>query len=154
MHIDFKDQTNTVSKDNIDLLHNLLMFAAKKENISQNIEVSVSVVNNPVIQQLNFEYRDKNEITDVLSFGIQDSSEGKINFEDPNIPVALGDIVISIERAIEQAEEYRHTLERELGFLTVHGFLHLLGYDHLNQEDERIMFHKQDNILKEFGLER
>jgi len=66
----------------------------------------------------------------------------------------LGDIVISVDKAKEQAVEYNHSLERELGFLTVHGFLHLLGYDHMTEEDEKKMFQKQEAILEEFGLER
>lgn len=153
MHIDFDDRTRTVAKANIDLLHKLLLFSANKEDVSENAEVSVTFVDNDRIQKLNDEYRNNDQVTDVLSFGLQSSNQEYLN-NDPNIPFALGDIVISIEKAKEQAKEYQHTLQRELSFLTVHGFLHLLGYDHETEKDEKVMFQKQENILKEFGLER
>jgi probable rRNA maturation factor len=70
------------------------------------------------------------------------------------MPRMLGDIIISIERTKEQAEEYGHSFDRELGFLALHGFLHLLGFDHMNEEDEKVMFTKQKEILEEYGLSR
>lgn len=154
MHIDFEDYTQSISKDNINLLHRLLLFVATAENISENTELSVTFVDNEKIQQLNNEYRNKDQATDVLSFPLQDLNESEMTFHNSDIPVALGDIVISVPKASEQADEYQHTFERELGFLAVHGFLHLLGYDHKTQEDEEKMFQKQKKFLKEFRLER
>lgn|SRR5690625_531470 len=154
MHIDFEDQTNTVSKDHINLLRDIIMFTAKRENIPANTEISIVIVDNKVIQRMNAEYREIDHQTDVLSFPLQDFSVEQPNFEDETIPFALGDIVISIEQAKIQAKEYEHSLERELGFLIVHGFLHLLGYDHLTSAEEKIMFQKQKEILEEFRLER
>ncbi|WP_099158541.1 rRNA maturation RNase YbeY [Virgibacillus ndiopensis] len=154
MYIDFHDQTNTVPTDDIDMLQRLLLLAAKKEGISNEAEVSVSFVDNDEIQELNRNYRQQDRPTDVISFALQETVEGELNVVGDDMPLTLGDIVISVDRAKEQAEDYNHSFERELGFLTVHGFLHLLGYDHMNNVDEAQMFQKQEEILDEFGLTR
>ena len=154
MHIDFHDKTNSVPTDFIDVLQRLLEFARKKEGVSDEAEMSVNFVNNREIQELNRNYRQKNEPTDVISFAMQETTDGEVNFNEPDMPILLGDIVISVERTKEQAEEYGHSLEREFAFLAIHGFLHLLGYNHLNEADEKEMFAKQNDILNEFGIER
>jgi len=154
MYIDFSDKTNSVPTDYIDLLQRLLEFTGKSEGISAETEMSVNFVDNNEIQELNRNYRQNDSPTDVISFAMQEAGEGEINIIGEDMPVILGDIVISVDRAKEQAVEYGHTLEREISFLTVHGFLHLLGYDHLNEEDEKKMFAKQNEILNEFGIER
>ncbi|MFA1820446.1 rRNA maturation RNase YbeY [Virgibacillus oceani] len=154
MHIDFLDQTRSVPSDYIDLLQQLLVYAANKESISHEAEVSINFVDNNEIKELNRNYRQKDEPTDVISFAMQESVEEEPKIVGEDIPLTLGDIVISIDKAKEQAKEYNHSLERELGFLAVHGFLHLLGYDHINKEDEVIMFKRQEEILGEFGIER
>lgn len=155
MHIDFHDATKSVDTDYIDLLQRILQFAAKQEGISREAEISVNFVNNKEIQALNRNYRQQNNPTDVISFALQDSVEGEINIiDEEDIPLALGDIVISVEKAEEQAETYGHSFERELAFLTIHGFLHLLGYDHKDKESEAVMLRKQKTILEEFDIER
>lgn len=156
MNIDFQDHTGEVTEEIINILERLLQLAGEKETVANDAEISVSFVNNNEIQEINRDYRDKDEPTDVISFAMQESVEGEIMIDvgDLDIPETLGDIIISIEKAKEQAEEYNHSYVRELGFLAVHGFLHLLGYDHMNDEDEKIMFTKQEEILGEFGLER
>lgn len=154
MHIDFHDQTRTVPTDYIDLLQRLIIFSAKREGVSREAEVSINFVDNKEIQELNRNYRQQDMPTDVISFALQESVEGEMDIVGEDIPLVLGDIVISVDKAEEQATDYNHSLERELGFLTVHGFLHLLGYDHMNEEDEKKMFQKQEIILEEFGLER
>lgn len=154
MYIDFHDNTNKVTSEYIDLLHRLLVFAGEKEGITSEAEVSVSFVTNKEIQELNRNYRGQDKPTDVISFALQETMEDELNVIGEDMPLVLGDIVISIERTIEQAEDYNHSFERELGFLTVHGFLHLLGYDHLNAEDEKVMFQKQEDILNAFELRR
>lgn len=154
MHIDFHDKTNSVPTDFIDVLQRVLEFARKKEGVSDEAEMSVNFVNNREIQELNRNYRQKDEPTDVISFAMQETTDGEVNFNEPDMPILLGDIVISVERTKEQAEEYGHSLEREFAFLAIHGFLHLLGYNHLNEEDEKEMFAKQNDILNEFGIER
>lgn len=154
MHIDFHDQTKSVPTDYIDLLQRLVVYTAEKEGISQEAELSVNFVDNKEIQELNRNYRQKDMPTDVISFAMQETVEGELDIIGEDIPLMLGDIVISVDKAKEQAEDYNHSFERELGFLTVHGFLHLLGYDHINKEDEEIMFKRQEEILGEFGIER
>lgn len=154
MHIDFHDQTRTVPTDYIDLLQRLIRSAAEKEGVSREAELSISFVDNKEIQELNRNYRQQDKPTDVISFALLDSVEGEMDIAGEDIPLVLGDIVISTDKAQEQATAYNHSFERELGFLAVHGFLHLLGYDHMNTEDEKQMFQKQEVILEEFGLER
>lgn len=154
MQIDFLDKTDSISEEQQDLLERLLQFAAKKEKVAEDAEISLTFVHNEEIQQLNREYRDKDAPTDVISFPMQEKTEGEMDIIGEMLPPVLGDIIISVDKAKEQAADYNHSMERELGFLTVHGFLHLLGYDHMNEEDEKKMFRKQESILGEFGLER
>lgn len=122
------------------------------ENFTDNVEISLSIVNNEEIKEINFLHRNINKETDVLSFPLLD------NFENipSNIlyPIPLGDIIISIDKAILQANEYGHSLQRELCFLTVHSMLHLLGYDHITEEEEKVMFKKQDIILNKLNIKR
>ncbi|WP_018931595.1 rRNA maturation RNase YbeY [Gracilibacillus lacisalsi] len=154
MEIDFHDETNKVSEEHLDLISQLLNHAAKQENIAANSELSISFVNNDEIQQLNKQYRELDKPTDVLSFALEEEVDQEIRIIGADIPVTLGDIIISVDKANEQALEYNHSFSRELGFLALHGFLHLLGYDHMNEEDERKMFSRQEEILNEFGLSR
>ncbi|MBP1968701.1 putative rRNA maturation factor [Virgibacillus natechei] len=154
MYIDFHDSTNSVPTDYIDLLQRLLLFSANKEGISAEAEISINFVDNNEIQELNRNYRQQDTPTDVISFALQETVEGELEIIGENIPLVLGDVVISVDKANEQAMEYNHSMERELGFLTVHGFLHLLGYDHQDEEEEMSMFQKQEEILEEFGIER
>lgn len=154
MQIDFDDRTSMLTNEYVTLLTQLLLYAAKEERIPGNAELSVSIVNNNEIRELNRIYRNKDQVTDVLSFALQDDVEDKDDIRESGIPLILGDIIISLDKAKEQAVEYKHSLKRELGFLTVHGLLHLLGYDHMDEVAEREMFSKQNDLLTKFGLER
>ena len=136
------------------LVESILQFAAKKENIEKDTELSVTFVDNERIQEINKEYRHKDSATDVISFALEEMGEDEVEIVGAEMPRILGDIIISIERTKEQAEEYGHSFDRELGFLALHGFLHLLGFDHMNEEDEKEMFTKQKEILEEYGLSR
>jgi len=151
MNIEFIDETNELETSTIVLIQDVLEAAAQKENVKQQAELSVAIVTNEEIQQLNKQYRNKDVPTDVLSFPLEDEFP---MVEDEDFPQLLGDIIISIEKVKEQAEEYGHSFERELAFLAVHGFLHLVGYTHDNEEEEMVMFGKQEAILQEFQLER
>lgn len=123
------------------------------ENFDHNTEVSVSFVDNNEIQKLNKLYRDKDTPTDVLSFPLSENDKYDINEETGF--VILGDVVISLEMAVKQAEMFGHSLEREVGFLTVHSMLHLLGYDHeTSLLDERIMREKEEEVLDKLGISR
>ncbi|WP_040980639.1 rRNA maturation RNase YbeY [Oceanobacillus jeddahense] len=154
MLIDFQDETIAVSEAHKELVEKLLTFAGKKEKVAAEAEISISFVDNEQIQLINRDYRDKDRPTDVISFAMQEMEEEELEIVGEGLPVVLGDIIISIDKAKEQAEEYNHSFERELAFLALHGFLHLLGYDHMNVEDEKEMFGRQDEILGEFGIER
>lgn len=152
MHIDLIDETNELSTEQDELLRNILYSTCKAEGIQHEGELSVVIVHNEQIKQLNNDYRHKNEATDVLSFPLLERED--ILQHNGSYPLALGDIVISVEKAKEQAKDYGHSFERELAFLAVHGLLHLLGYTHDTEENEQLMFTKQEAILKEFHLER
>lgn len=124
------------------------------EGFTQNAEVSVSFVSNNEIRSLNKLYRNKDSVTDVLSFPLTDA-DGTVETNTETGFIMLGDIVISIETAVKQANIYGHSLEREIGFLTVHSMLHLLGYDHESSSlDERIMREKEEAVLERLGISR
>ncbi len=119
----------------------------KYENINYKSEVSIALMDDSSLKFLNNKYRNKNSTTDVLSFPINDIMYGERNQK------LLGDIAISIPQAKKQGEEYGNTLMQEIAFLTVHGMLHLLGYDHqLSKKEEKIMFDKQNKILSYLGI--
>ncbi|MDN4495339.1 rRNA maturation RNase YbeY [Ureibacillus aquaedulcis] len=154
LNIDFLDETNEVKEQHIELVQELLQHAAAHLEIEEGSEVSITFVTNEKIHEINREYRDKDQPTDVISFALEELGEGEVEIVGEGIPRILGDIIISTDRTKEQAADFGHSFERELGFLAVHGFLHLLGFDHMTEEDEKIMFGKQDEILSSFGLGR
>ncbi len=114
----------------------------KEENI-KGASFSVILTDNKNIHNLNKKYRNIDKETDVISFALEDENKEDFNLKNRS----LGDIYISVEKAIAQSKEYKHSRTRELSFLAVHGLLHLLGYDHMNKKDEKIMFKKQELIL-------
>lgn len=131
------------------LVRKAIKAALRHEAFEGDAEVSVTVTDNERIHEMNREYRGVDRPTDVLSFPLFDD-----DFNDGECE-ALGDIVLSLEKAVEQAEEYGHSLEREVAFLTVHSVLHLLGYDHEEgKAQESEMFEKQEAILSAMGLSR
>lgn len=152
--IDSIDETNELTDQQILEVERLLNFAADKQGIGGHSEVSVTFVTNEQIQEINREYRHKDAPTDVISFAMEELGEGEVELVGAGLPRILGDIIISVPKAKEQAEEYGHDFLRELGFLAVHGFLHLLGYDHMEADEEKEMFTLQKEILTEYGLTR
>lgn len=149
--VDIIDETNKLSEQEKTLVTNVLETALVREDIQKESELSVTFVTDERIHELNKEYREKDQPTDVLSFALNDGDE-QVSIE--GMPNLLGDIVISIARAKSQAIEYGHDFQRELCFLAVHGFLHLIGYDHDSKENEVAMFKKQEDILSEHGLKK
>ena len=124
----------------------------KYEGIIDKAEINVTIVNDNEIRELNREFRDIDKSTDVLSFPL--GQDGVYDYNPENDTLMLGDIVISVDHAFSQADLYGHGIEREIAFLTVHSMLHLLGYDHVNNEqEEKEMFTRQEEILKTMGLE-
>ncbi|MBV7507525.1 rRNA maturation RNase YbeY [Bacillus sp. sid0103] len=152
--IDCIDETEQLTEEQMLEIERIINFAAKKQNVELHSEVSVTFVSNERIQEINREYRDKDKPTDVISFAMEELGEGEVELVGADMPRVLGDIIISVPKAMEQAEEYGHSFLRELGFLAVHGFLHLLGFDHMTEEEEKEMFTLQKEILDEYGLKR
>jgi len=151
------EQDEEITQEHQQLIEECLQKAAQFEEITG--EVVITLVNNERIHELNRDYRGVDRPTDVLSFALNEEGEGDMEIfveesEFDDYPNMLGDIIISIPRTKEQAQDYGHSFERELGFLAVHGFLHLIGYDHGTPEEEKEMFTRQENILQEVGLTR
>ena len=141
--IDYSITNEYGYKNDYSYLDDLIKRTLKHEKVD-NANFSIVFVSNDKIQQLNKEYRGKDSITDVISFAFEDNNS--VCYNDIRF---LGEIYISIPRMIEQAKMYGHSETRELGFLTVHGLLHLLGYDHMTKNDEEVMFGLQELLLNE-----
>ena len=135
--------------EELEIVKKVLESAIIKEKLD-NVSFNVIIVNNEFIHELNRDYRNIDRETDVITFALEDENTIII----PNNERILGDIYISIDKARSQAKEYGHSLLRELSFLAVHGFYHLLGYDHMTPEDEKVMFTKQEEVLEEYGITR
>lgn len=149
----------TLPRETINLLKKGVRLCAKKNGFTRPFDVCITLVDNETIARLNGEYRNINSPTDVLSFPLLEFSGGIPEIMPGDIDpitkrVALGDIIISAEKAREQAENYGHSFEREITFLAVHGMLHLLGYDHEKPDEEKEMFRRQEEVLQELGLRR
>ena len=145
----FEIFNETDEKLDLEAEKKLIEFALKHENLT-NVTFNVIFVDGKTIREINKNYRNIDRETDVISFALEDGEEN-INFEFGRL---LGDIYICTSKMKEQAKEYGHSEKREMGFLTIHGLLHLLGYDHMNKEEEKIMFDKQKEILDAYGLTR
>lgn len=141
-------EINNLTKYDIEEIKDIEKVLNKAIEIEKvdDIEFNVIIVDNPYIHKLNKEYRGIDRETDVISFALEDNEEIK---EEHRV---LGDIYISIDKAKSQAIEYGHSFKREICFLAVHGFLHLLGYDHMELEDEKVMFSRQEEILNEASI--
>ena len=145
--IDLQTELEQVPETALELIRRAVSFALENGGVPG--DACVLITDAEEIQSLNRTYRKIDRVTDVLTFPAWEG-EAILCPKDEY----LGDIAICYERAVEQAEEYNHSLERELAFLAVHGSLHLMGYDHMTQEDEAVMFAKQEEILLSLGLSR
>lgn len=161
MDLAIYDETQSgVSEAQLKLVEAVLTYAGDYLSLTPDVEMSVTFVNNDRIQEINKKYRDVDKATDVISFAIEDVADGDdhpivLSSElAAEIPENIGDIFVSVDKVQEQADYLGHSYERELGFLVVHGFLHLNGYDHLQPEDEKVMFKLQRDILDSYGLTR
>lgn len=135
------------------LIERCTRVALEEEGITEDAQVSVTLVDNDTIRELNNEHRGIDRATDVLSFPLGD--DDSFDTDPETGAILLGDIVISLERAEEQAKEYGHSFYREVAFLITHSLFHLLGYDHVNGEDEeKLMFGKQEKVLEKLGITR
>lgn len=148
MEIEIFNETEEDLEKELDELKNLLVNVAKDEEL-ENILFNVIIIDNSRIREINREYRNIDRETDVISFALEDDKT--FNLDEIRV---LGDIYISIDKAKSQAEEYGHSFKRELSFLAIHGFLHLLGYDHMEKDEEEIMFKKQEEVLSRYEINR
>ncbi|CYX08367.1 TPA: rRNA maturation RNase YbeY [Streptococcus suis] len=164
MYIEMIDETGQVSAQMQEQITELLQFAAEKIG-KQNKEMAVTFVDNKRVHEVNLEYRGIDSPTDVVSLEYKPESEIVFDEEDlldnpelaemmEDFDAYIGELYISIDKAREQAEDYGHSYEREMGFLAVHGFLHINGYDHYTPEEEAEMFGLQEEILTAYGLTR
>lgn len=164
MTICFENETDgAIGEEMRTLFDTVIAATLDYEQCPYETEISITITDNSGIQRVNKEYRNKDAATDVLSFPLIEFSspshftqldENELDFNFDTGELLLGDILLSYEKAEQQAVDYNHSLEREVGFLLVHSMLHLLGYDHMNEEDADIMFKKQDAILEKVGLPR
>ncbi|OPA78413.1 rRNA maturation RNase YbeY [Paenibacillus selenitireducens] len=163
VHLEWNNEQEQmeISEQLIERLNQLLQLTAEMEGITDG-EVELTFVDDEQIHELNRDYRGIDRPTDVLSFAMHEELDEELDIiyevesEDDAPPFhdTFGDIIISVTRAKEQSEDYGHSLERELGFLFVHGFLHLLGYDHQDEPSEKEMMSKQESVLAQAGLTR
>ena len=144
MKINFINETDLDIKEYKKLIRSIFKYEKSK------MFFNIIFVTSDKIQQINNDYRGINKVTDVITFALMEN-QAEIFME---AEFELGDVFICIDRAIEQAKEYGHSIEREMGFLAVHGYLHLTGYDHMTEEDEKIMFAKQEEMLLRANLKR
>lgn len=141
------NETNEEIKE-LEEIDKLLHFALKYQNIDNAI-FNIIIVDEKTIREINKTYRSKDSVTDVISFALEDDKTFiKTDFR------ILGDIYICLNKAKSQAIEYNHSFLREIAFLSIHGLLHLLGYDHIEKQDEEVMFKLQEMILNEYGIKK
>lgn len=145
IYIDNRQEKIEVNKQMNDIIEDVIREVLLDELDSLDYEISISFVDNTEIKVLNKQYRNIDTDTDVLSFPMDQE------FDIPGNSI-LGDIIISMEKAVEQAEEFSHSLEREVAYLTAHSVYHLLGYDHMNEEEKNEMREKEKHIMKKLRI--
>ena len=146
--VEFYNKTDN-NINELDEVKRVINYALKKEKLD-NVSFNIIIVDNKYIHNLNKEFRNIDKETDVITFALEDDDTLVIG---DSIRI-LGDIYISYDKVLEQSKEYGHSNLRELSFLAVHGFYHLLGYDHETKEEEEVMFKKQEEVLDECGIKR
>jgi len=151
-----KQKKITVNKELREIIKNVIVKAVELESIKVPFEVCIVLTGNIAIRRLNREFRNMDKPTDVLSFPMFEKSEIKriLKKGSEEEIIAFGDIVLSLERAVLQAEEYGHSFEREAGYLAVHGFLHLIGYDHIKKGEKDLMREREEKIMSLVSLGR
>ena len=156
MEINVQPENLSLPLKTKETVQSVLRRTADLLELGPDVEISVLLVDNETIRTLNRDYRDKDAATDVLSFPMEEELPDETAPQIIGGPTErmLGDLVISVERAVEQAAEYGHAVERELAFLTVHGLLHLLGYDHEEEADKCEMRTEEEHILELLGIKR
>lgn len=165
IYVDNRQEKIKVTDEFIEKLENVINFALKEEEVFIDCEISMLFVDNEEIREINNETRGIDRATDVLSFPMLDYQDKKVFkevYKNENFDITfmdgeelvLGDIVLSLERALEQSKEYNHSFERESCYLVVHSVLHLLGYDHMEEDDKKIMRKREEEILGKLDITR
>ncbi|MFY9177253.1 MAG: rRNA maturation RNase YbeY [Caldicoprobacterales bacterium] len=163
IEIDNRQDRINITRETEKLIYDCVKKVLDMEEFHLKALVDITLVDNHYIKEINLEYRGIDDATDVLSFPMLNLKAGQkdidvqlfINDTDPDTgAIILGDIIVSMERVKEQAEEYGHSFERELGFLIVHGMLHLLGYDHIEKNDRDLMRSREETVLEALNLTR
>ncbi|WP_142414533.1 rRNA maturation RNase YbeY [Hathewaya massiliensis] len=163
--VDNRQEKIKFEEDLINLIEDMIKYALKEEGVNLEYEVSLILIDNKNIRNINKEQRGKDMVTDVLSFPMLEYPEHKVfkdvykdykfsQFDLDEGKLILGDIALSLERAKEQSEEFNHSFKREVCYLIIHSILHLLGYDHMEECDKEIMRRREEEILKSFNLIR
>ncbi|CEQ18677.1 rRNA maturation RNase YbeY [Paraclostridium sordellii] len=147
--LDDRQDKIKVSEDLLEKIHDIIVESLHYEGYDDNYEVSLSFVDNEEIHELNRQYRGVDRATDVLSFPLL-TDDFDVEIEEES----LGDIVISLDRALEQSEEYNHSFEREVCFLVCHSMFHLLGYDHDTEENTKDMRKREEDVLNKLNITR
>ena len=165
LYIDDRQEKIKPTEELIDKIKDTIDFALKEEGVKIPYQISLLFVDNEEIREINKENRNIDKVTDVLSFPMLDYEEDKVfkdmylnyefdeTFKDGD-ELVLGDIVLSLERALEQSIEYNHSFEREASYLVVHSVLHLLGYDHMEEDEKKIMRSEEEKILSKMNIVR
>ncbi|MFC6315046.1 rRNA maturation RNase YbeY [Lapidilactobacillus achengensis] len=159
MNLEIINDDHLLPAEREDWIRKLVEFAAAKLELPAETEMSISLITDDKIREINREYRDKDRVTDVISFAIEDDEADEWpNFreleDELDIPRNIGDLFIAPGHVAEQAKTYEHSFDREFGYTVVHGFLHLNGYDHIEPADEQVMIKLQEEILDAYGLKR
>lgn len=165
IYVDNRQEKINISEEEIEKLKSTIDFALKEEEVNVETEVSLVFVDNEEIREINRENRNIDRATDVLSFPMLDYPDGKVykdvykdgNFDETFLDgeeLVIGDIVLSLERALEQSKEYNHSFEREASYLVIHSVLHLLGYDHMEEDEKKIMRSREEDILNKLNITR
>lgn len=152
MNIDFvyEDEKHLCQESYEEVFKLIIETTLKTLQLDDDVELSCVIVDDEQIHQINRDYRHIDRATDVISFALEDNEQYYVE----GMPRSLGDIFISYDHACAQAKDYGHSLKREMCFLMTHGLLHLLGYDHMNEDEEKEMFSLQKEILNQLGIER
>ncbi|QAA31732.1 rRNA maturation RNase YbeY [Clostridium manihotivorum] len=165
IYIDNRQDKISLDKDFEKIIEDVIISALNEENVDRSCEISVIFVDNIAIKEINKETRNMDKETDVLSFPMLDYPKGKVykdvyinyNFDASffdEADLVLGDVVLSLEKAKEQSEEFNHSFTRECCYLVVHSILHLLGYDHMEEEEKSIMREREESILEKLNITR
>ena len=165
IYIDDRQDEIKVNEEFENKIKEIIDYALKEERVNIDYEISVVFIDNNSIKEINKDYRNIDKVTDVLSFPMLDYEEGKVfkdiylnyEFDESDLDegnLVLGDIALSLEKAEEQSKEFEQSFLRETCYLTIHSVLHLLGYDHIKEDEKAIMRQREEEILKNFNLQR